>query len=95
MKPPRGGSPKPPSANDYGEQDENGVDLSLLRYMLRLSPLERLRVMERHARDTELLYEYGRRHREAKAAGDHLGALGTSTHPKSSSQARGLDLGAF
>jgi hypothetical protein len=56
---------KPPGADDYGEQDENGVDLSLLRYMLRLSPLERLRVMERHARDTQLLNEYGRRAREA------------------------------
>lgn len=32
--------------------------------MLRLSPIERLRVMERHARDRRMLHEYGRRHRE-------------------------------
>jgi hypothetical protein len=52
------------------EYDEAGVDLSLLRYMLELSPLERLRHMERHARDTRMLYEYGRRHREAQAGTD-------------------------
>jgi hypothetical protein len=56
---------KPPQAEDYGEQSESGVDVSLIRYMLSLSPLERLRVMERHARDTLLLMEYGRRAREA------------------------------
>jgi len=58
---------KPPGANFYGDQDESGVDRSLLRYMLQLSPLERLKVMEQHARDTEALYEYGRRHRAAQA----------------------------
>jgi hypothetical protein len=52
----------------YGEYDENGVDLSLLRWMLGLSPLERLLVMERAARDTQILNEYGRRHREAASA---------------------------
>ena len=51
----------------YGEYDENGVDLSLLRWMLRLSPLERLQVMERAARDTQILNEYGRRNREASS----------------------------
>ncbi|HKI34200.1 MAG TPA: hypothetical protein VKA46_20275 [Gemmataceae bacterium] len=60
---------KPPGAGSYGEQDENGVDLSLLRYTLSLSPLERLRHMERHARDTQLLIEYGRRAREAPPSG--------------------------
>jgi hypothetical protein len=60
---------KPPRADDYGEQDENGVDVSLIRYMLSLSPLERLRVMERHARDTLSLMEYGRRAREAAPPG--------------------------
>jgi hypothetical protein len=60
----------PPHALDYGEYDESGVDLSLLRYMLALSPLERLQRMEAHARDTQILLEYGRRHREAKAAAD-------------------------
>jgi hypothetical protein len=53
-----------------GEYDEAGVDLSLLRYMLELSPLERLTRMEQHARDTQVLYEYGRRHREAQAGTD-------------------------
>jgi hypothetical protein len=57
------------AAGSYGEYDENGVDLSLLRYLLQLSPLERLRRMEQHARDTLILYEYGRRHREAAAGG--------------------------
>ena len=60
---------KPPHANDYGPQDENGVDLSLVHYMLSLSPLKRLQVMERHARDTFLLMEYGRRAREATTSG--------------------------
>jgi len=60
---------KPPGADNYGEQDENGVDISLIRYMLSLSPLERLRLMERHARDSQLLLEYGRRAREAATSG--------------------------
>jgi hypothetical protein len=48
----------------YGEYDENGVDVSLLRWLLSLTPLERLQLMERHARDTRLLNEYGRRGRQ-------------------------------
>jgi hypothetical protein len=52
---------------DYGEYDENGVDLSLLKWMLQLTPLERLQVMDKHARDVELLLEYGRRQRENEA----------------------------
>lgn len=59
-----------PSAEFYGEYDENGVDLSLLRYMLSLSPLQRLEVMEKCARDTRILYECGRKHREAKPPQD-------------------------
>jgi hypothetical protein len=59
---------RPPAALDYGDYDDSGVDLSLLRYMLGLSPLERLMRMEEHARDTLVLYEYGRQHRQAKAA---------------------------
>ena len=51
----------------YGDQDENGVDLSLIRNMLALSPWDRLVLMDRHARDTLMLMEYGRRHRESKA----------------------------
>ena len=67
------GQPDPsprPGAPYHGDRDSNGVDLTLLRYMLGLSPLERLRFMERHARDTLVLYEYGRRHREATAPQD-------------------------
>src|SRR5262245_17439509 len=60
---------RPPGADYYGEYDENGVDLSLLRYTLSLSPLERLQRMEKHARDTLILMEYGRRHRERSAGG--------------------------
>jgi hypothetical protein len=33
----------------YGEQDENGVDLSLIRENLKLSPLERVRRRHRAA----------------------------------------------
>jgi hypothetical protein len=32
-----------PRQTPYGEQDENGVDWSILRANLRLTPLERLR----------------------------------------------------
>ena len=63
-------SDDPQNTDYYGEYDENGVDLSLLRYMLSLSPLERLKVMEQHARDTETLHEYGRKHWEAEARRD-------------------------
>jgi hypothetical protein len=52
---------------DFSHYDENGVDLSLLRWMLSLTPLERLDVMEQHAADTLELLEYGRQHREKKA----------------------------
>ena len=39
----------------YGEQDENGVDLSLIRENLKLTPLERLRRMEQAAADAQQL----------------------------------------
>jgi hypothetical protein len=61
---------KPPGANYYGDQDKNGVDLSLLRYTLSLTPLERLQLMEKNARETLLLNEYGRRARQTKPAAD-------------------------
>ena len=48
----------------YGDYDESGVDLSLIRYVLQLSPLDRLKLMERRARETQVLNEYGRRHIE-------------------------------
>jgi hypothetical protein len=66
----QGALPEPLSKEYYGEYDENGVDLSLIRYMLTLSPLERLRAMDKHARDTLLLLDYGRKHREAQAGKD-------------------------
>ena len=34
----------------YGEQDENGVDLSLIRSILQLSPTERVRRADRERR---------------------------------------------
>ena len=55
---------KPPGAEQYGDQDISGVDVSLIRYMLSLSPLERLQLMEQHARDTLVLMDYGRRARD-------------------------------
>ena len=48
------------------ESKNSGVDLTLIRALLRLTPLERLRRMERAARDTRKLNEYGRRHRQAR-----------------------------
>ncbi len=57
---------KPPSlAADTGIYDESGVDLSLIRFVLSLSPLERLKYMERRARETRILNEYARQHRQA------------------------------
>lgn len=48
----------------YGEQDENGIDLSLIRENLKLSPLERARLADDMRRQAEALLEAGRRHRE-------------------------------
>ncbi len=45
----------------YGEQDENGVDLSLIRENLKLPPLERLRRAEQGLLGALRLREYGRR----------------------------------
>jgi hypothetical protein len=47
----------------YGEQDGNGVDLSLIRENLRLTPLERIRKADAARRQTLRLLEYGRKHR--------------------------------
>jgi hypothetical protein len=47
--------------HSYGEQDENGVDLSLIRENLKLSPLQRLRRMDRGARAMEELRKHVRR----------------------------------
>ena len=54
------------SGRDYGEQDENGVDLSLIRMNLRLTPAERLRRGDKARRDALQLLEYGRRNREKR-----------------------------
>jgi hypothetical protein len=58
--------PQPrPCDLDYGEQDENGVDLTLIRHLLSLSPKERLEYMNRASRSAYEVYEIGRRSREA------------------------------
>lgn len=49
---------------DYGEQDENGIDLSLIRENLMLTPLERIRKADAARRQALLLMEHGQRHRE-------------------------------
>lgn len=54
--------------HQYGEQDENGVDLSLIRANLRLTPEERLIQGDRARRGALELQEYGRRHREKRSA---------------------------
>ena len=51
---------------DYGEQHENGVDLSLIRRNLRLSPMERLRRAEKRSRELIRLRQYARREREER-----------------------------
>jgi hypothetical protein len=51
----------------YGEYSESGVDIGLIKYMLSLTPYERVRRMEQHARDCQTLREYGQRSRQAKA----------------------------
>ncbi|HXE52684.1 MAG TPA: hypothetical protein VN541_06690 [Tepidisphaeraceae bacterium] len=45
----------------YGEQDENGTDLSLIREALRLSPLERLQRMDQATTDALRIREHARR----------------------------------
>jgi hypothetical protein len=52
----------------YGEQDENGTDLSLIRANLRLTPAQRLAQGDRARRQALELMEYGRRAREQSAA---------------------------
>jgi len=57
-------APGMPQRQQY---DAHGVDLTLLRWTLSMTPLERLRQMERAARDTKVLNELGRRNLEAGA----------------------------
>lgn len=47
--------------------DEQGVDLTLLQAMLDLAPIDRLRQMERQARDIQALMKHGERHRATAA----------------------------
>ena len=55
----------------YGDQDENGVDLSLLRENLKLSPTERV---ERMLRNGETLRELKRGRALLRPAADSRGA---------------------
>ncbi|HWE93849.1 MAG TPA: hypothetical protein VG269_07805 [Tepidisphaeraceae bacterium] len=55
----------------YGEQDENGTDLSLIRWMLSLTPEQRLLEGDRARRNTLRMMEYGRRARQERSASDH------------------------
>jgi hypothetical protein len=48
----------------YGEQDENGIDLSLIRENLKLTPLERIRRGDQARRQMLRLMDFGHRHRE-------------------------------
>ncbi|MCH8343941.1 MAG: hypothetical protein IH983_08130 [Planctomycetes bacterium] len=51
-------------AAPFPEQDENGVDLSLIRENLRLSPAERLRKGDQSRRGALRLMQLGRQHRQ-------------------------------
>jgi hypothetical protein len=59
----------PPSTarTDYGEQDENGVDLSIIRRNLRLSPTERVRRAERESKGLLHLRQYVRKQPEKRS----------------------------
>ncbi len=54
----------------YGEQDENGIDLSLIRENLRLTPLERIRKGDRARRQALRLREYAERFRKERVRTD-------------------------
>ena len=53
------------SPADYGEQDENGIDLSLIRRNLHLTPTERLRRADRECRALMRMREDVRRNRKS------------------------------
>lgn len=55
------------ATHGYGEQDENGIDLSLLRENLRLTPTERF---EKHRRALQLVKEVHRAGRDARLQRD-------------------------
>jgi hypothetical protein len=54
----------------YGEQDENGTDLSLIRANLELTPEERLLRGDRARRSALELLEYGRQYRAKRRSKD-------------------------
>lgn len=56
------------SPNWYGEQDENGVDLSLIRENLKLTPEERLLKGDSARRGALELLEYARRNAQERSA---------------------------
>ena len=67
----------------YGEQDEQGVDLSLIRENLKLTPRERLLRGDRARRSALRLLEYGRRQREQDARNKRPGKVrGDSAPPQ-------------
>jgi hypothetical protein len=51
----------------YGEQDANGVDISLIRNNLKLMPSERLLRGDRARQSALRLLEYGRQQRKTNA----------------------------
>ena len=54
--------------HSYGEQDENGIDLSLIRENFKLTPLQRARLGDLARRRALEMQEHGRRLRDSIAA---------------------------
>jgi hypothetical protein len=52
--------PDPRNFQYYGEYSESGVDISLIKYLLSLPPIERVQLMERRARETSWIRENAR-----------------------------------
>jgi hypothetical protein len=59
--------PRSVAAVSFPEQDENGVDLSLIIENLRLTPSQRLLKADQARRSALRLNEYGRRNREKRS----------------------------
>ena len=57
--------------NHHGDQDENGIDLSLIRENLKLTPLERIRLGDTARRQALRLQAYGRQHRQNALRDNH------------------------
>jgi hypothetical protein len=54
----------------YGEQDENGTDLSLIRSLLAMTPLERVRAGDRARRSAVWLRQHARRQPQERSGTD-------------------------